>query len=55
MNNMGTDSIFSFAKENFDLICLMIGVLGVFIAFLSLIHELKERKKKKTEKDNNKQ
>jgi hypothetical protein len=41
------DSISTFAKENFDLICLMVGVLGVVIAIFSLRHELKERKKKK--------
>ena len=44
------DTIMSWAKENFDLIVLLVSVAGVFIACLSLIYELKEKKKKNTQK-----
>ena len=44
------DTIMSWAKENFDLIVLLVSVVGVFVACLSLIYELKEKKKKKTQK-----
>ena len=43
------DAIISFAKENYDLICLLVGFVGVVIAFLSLMDELKKRKRKKEE------
>jgi len=39
------DALMSWAKENFDLITLFVGLLGVVIAILSLIVELKKRKK----------
>ena len=29
----------SWTKENFDLICLLVGVLGVLVSIVSLIHE----------------
>jgi hypothetical protein len=48
-NNM--DALFTFAKENFDLISLFVGIVGVVIGFISVIYELKERKKKKSKKD----
>ena len=32
------------AKENFDLICLLVGLIGVVIAFISLIDEIKKKK-----------
>ena len=38
------DELMSWAKENYDLITLFVGILGVVIAFISLIYELKERK-----------
>jgi len=38
------DALMSWAKENFDLITLFVGLLGVVIAILSLIVELKKRK-----------
>lgn len=41
------DELMSWAKENYDLITLFVGVLGVVIAIISLLYELKERKKKK--------
>ena len=44
------DELMSWAKENYDLITLFVGILGVGIAFISLIYERKERKKKKEKK-----
>jgi hypothetical protein len=41
------DSILTFAKENFQLILLFLGLLGVIISFLSLYYEIKKRKRKK--------
>ena len=40
------DALMSWAKENYDLITLFIGLLGVLIAILSLTVELKKRKDK---------
>lgn len=34
------DTIMSWAKENFDLICLLVGVLGVLISVVSFIYEI---------------
>lgn len=45
------DSIFSFAKDNFQLLCLLIGVLGVLIGCISVIYELKQRNRKKQQKN----
>lgn len=43
------NTIMSWAKENFDLICLLVGVLGVLVSVVSFIYEIrvKRRKKKK--------
>mgnify|MGYP006896839566 FL=1 len=41
------ETIMSWAKENYQLICLAVGVIGVIIAFISLIDELKKKKQKK--------
>lgn len=40
------DAIMSWAKENYDLIVLLVGIAGVVIACLSLVYELKKRKEK---------
>lgn len=40
------DSLMSWAKENFDLIGLAVGIAGVVIAVMSLAHELNERQRK---------
>lgn len=45
------DDIITFAKENYDLITLFVGMVGVIIAVFSLIVELKARKRKKKNKD----
>lgn len=41
------DSISGFLKENYDLIILLLSVLGVVIAVISLFYELKKKSKKK--------
>ena len=41
------NTIITFAKENYELICLLIGIIGIVIGFISLIHELKEKKKRR--------
>ena len=40
------DSIMTFAKENFDLISLFVGILGVVVAVVALIVEIKKKRKK---------
>ena len=40
------DSLLTFAKENFDLISLFVGIVGVGVAIVSLIVELKKKRKK---------
>ena len=40
------DSIMTFAKENFDLISLFVGILGVVVAVVALIVEIKKTRKK---------
>ena len=40
------DSIMTYAKENFDLISLFVGILGVVVAVVALIVELKKKRKK---------
>ncbi len=41
------DTIMSWAKENFDLILLLVAMAGVVISVISLIYELRKKKKKK--------
>ena len=41
------DTLINFAKENFQLINLLVGVLGVLIAFIAVVYEVKARKRKK--------
>lgn len=40
------ESITAFLKENYDLVNLVVGVLGVFVAVLALVYELKKKRKK---------
>ena len=47
------DSLFTFCKENYQLITLLVGLLGVIIAFVTLIHELNARKRRKNKKKDN--
>lgn len=44
------DTLINFAKENFQLINLLVGVLGVIIAFIAVVYEVKARKRKKDNK-----
>lgn len=51
------DSITEFAKENYQLICLFVGLLGMVVGIISVIYEIKARKHKKnnaekTDKEN---
>lgn len=39
------DSISTWLKENYDLVSLLVGMVGVLLAFVALIYELKKRKK----------
>ena len=38
------DSLITFAKNNYDLITLLIAVLGVLVSVISVIYEMKKRK-----------
>ena len=38
------DAIWDWAKENYDLISLFVGVVGVIIAVISLMYEIKKKK-----------
>ena len=39
------DSRSTWLKENYDLVTLLVGMIGVLIALVALIYELKKRKK----------
>lgn len=41
------DSLSTFLKENYDLVTLLLGVLGVVIAFIALVYEIKKKKSDK--------
>ncbi len=41
------ETVTTFLKENFDLVNLLLGILGVFIAFIALVYELKKKSKNK--------
>jgi hypothetical protein len=43
------DSIITFAKNNFDLICLLVGLIGVVVGIISVIDEVRKRKSKNKE------
>ncbi len=38
------DVISSFLKENYDLVTLLVGLLGVIIAVIALVYELKKKR-----------
>ena len=38
------DAISTWAKENFDLISLLVGFIGVVIAVISLFYEIRKKK-----------
>ena len=41
------DAIWDWAKENYDLISLFVGLVGVVIAVISLMYEIKKKKGKR--------
>ena len=41
------DAMWDWAKENFDLISLLVGLIGVVIAVISLMYEIKKKKDKR--------
>jgi len=41
------DSIISFAKDNFDLITLIVGFIGVMMAVISLLVEVRKKRQQK--------
>ena len=41
------DAIWNWAKENYDLISLFVGLVGVVIAVISLMYEIKKKKSSK--------
>lgn len=38
------ETIMLWAKENFDLICLTVGVIGVLISIVTVIYEIKKKR-----------
>ena len=45
------ETIFSFAKENFQLINLLVSVLGVVVAGITVVHEVNKRKRNKQQEE----
>ena len=41
------DGVMAWAKENFDLIVLLVSFLGVFVSIISVIYEIRKKKKGK--------
>ena len=41
------DAITTWAKENFDLICLLVGIVGVAISIACVIIEIKKKRNRK--------
>ena len=39
------DAISSWAKENYQLICLLVSVIGVIVGIITVIAEMKKKKK----------
>ena len=38
------DALMTWAKENYDLITLFVGMVGLAVAFVSFIYEIKKKK-----------
>ena len=43
-------TIMSWAKENFQLITLFVGLVGVFVSFISVVYEVRKKEKEKEKK-----
>ena len=41
------EAIMIWAKENYDLICLLVGVIGVLISIIGIVYEIKKKRKDK--------
>ena len=41
------EAIMSWAKDNFGIICLFVGMLGVLISIASVIYEIKKKRNRK--------
>jgi hypothetical protein len=39
------DAIMSWAKENYDLIMLMVGIIGVIVSVIALVYEIRKKRK----------
>ncbi len=44
------ETVMSWAKENFDLICLIVGMLGVLISIITVCYEIKVKRRNKKKK-----
>ena len=40
------DTISSWAKENYQLICLLVSIIGVIVGIITVIVEMKKKKRK---------
>lgn len=40
------EAIMIWAKENYDLICLLVGVIGVLISIIGILYEIQKKKRK---------
>ena len=40
------EALMIWAKENYDLICLLVGVIGVLISIIGIVCEIKKKKRK---------
>lgn len=40
------EAIMIWAKENYGLICLLVGVIGVLISIIGIVYEIKKKKRK---------
>lgn len=48
------DTLASFAKENFELITLLVGLLGVLVSIWAVYYEIKKKRKQKGKQDKSK-
>lgn len=45
------DTLTSFAKENYQLITLLVGLLGVLVSIWAVYYEVKKKRKQKDKKE----
>ena len=53
-NHINMDTLISFAKENFQLITLFVGVIGVFVSAWAVYYEIKKKRKQKDKQEEEK-